>query len=418
MLKFFLRMIWVLLPMATYLSIIYIGQQGFNIETEKNRKFARIGTVTGILIAFALMLVKVFTVWLNKEFLTIFVNSGAIFGEVFCLILLLIISRKNATVLAKNCLAVTLGWLNLFAILLTVPDVFIVFYQIYIKGEDFFTTNSLFKFIGCILAIFLVAVVYSCWIKLAKILSNRERIAILVFFFILQIAIQIPTILQPLLARRLIPFYPWLFKYIVFMNNNAQAFQLVFFAINVVLSIYFMIKIKRLPVEGINSAEIRKKKVKKRYYNYCFIGFILSAIFLVFSVQYGEAHLSQSTELAPAEEKIIKGDKILIPLAQVSDGHLHRFEHLTPENVKMRFIVVLKNESSYGVGLDACDICGATGYYERNDEIVCKLCDVVMNRSTIGFKGGCNPVPLAYTIENNQMVINQADLNAEQVRFE
>ena len=114
----------------------------------------------------------------------------------------------------------------------------------------------------------------------------------------------------------------------------------------------------------------------------------------------------------------MSGVQILIPLSQVDDGHLHRFEYTTKENVKMRFIVVLKNETSYGVGLDACDICGATGYYERNDEIVCKLCDVVMNRSTIGFKGGCNPVPLNYTIENNQMVIQQADLDIEQSRFE
>ena len=84
----------------------------------------------------------------------------------------------------------------------------------------------------------------------------------------------------------------------------------------------------------------------------------------------------------------------------------------------MRFIIVQKSETSFGVGLDACDICGATGYYERNDEIVCKLCDVVMNRSTIGFKGGCNPVPLNYQIKDNQIVIETVDLDAEQKRFE
>lgn len=40
------------------------------------------------------------------------------------------------------------------------------------------------------------------------------------------------------------------------------------------------------------------------------------------------------------------------------------------------------------------------GYYERNDDVVCKRCDVVMNKSTIGFKGGCNPVPFEYEIVN------------------
>ena len=83
----------------------------------------------------------------------------------------------------------------------------------------------------------------------------------------------------------------------------------------------------------------------------------------------------------------------------------------------MRFIVIKKNEASYGVGLDACDICGETGYYERDGQVVCKLCDVVMNKSTIGFKGGCNPIPLAYTMANGQMVIKTGDLEAEKSRF-
>ena len=40
-----------------------------------------------------------------------------------------------------------------------------------------------------------------------------------------------------------------------------------------------------------------------------------------------------------------------------------------------------------------------------------------MNKSTIGFKGGCNPIPLAYTMANGQMVIKTGDLEAEKSRF-
>ena len=72
------------------------------------------------------------------------------------------------------------------------------------------------------------------------------------------------------------------------------------------------------------------------------------------------------------------------------DSHIQQLVEII-----VRFIVVKKPKGgSYGIGLDACDICGLAGYYERNDEVVCKRCDVVMNKSTIGFKGGCNPVPL------------------------
>ncbi len=37
--------------------------------------------------------------------------------------------------------------------------------------------------------------------------------------------------------------------------------------------------------------------------------------------------------------------------------HLHRFEYTTSTGVKVRFIVIQKSGSSFGVGLDACEIC-------------------------------------------------------------
>jgi uncharacterized membrane protein len=40
-----------------------------------------------------------------------------------------------------------------------------------------------------------------------------------------------------------------------------------------------------------------------------------------------------------------------------------------------------------------------------------------MNISTIGFKGGCNPVPLAYTLRSGSMVIDTENLEKERTRF-
>ena len=74
--------------------------------------------------------------------------------------------------------------------------------------------------------------------------------------------------------------------------------------------------------------------------------------------------------------------------------------------LQIRFIVIKKpNSSSYGIGLDACDICGETGYYEKDGQVVCNLCDVVMNINTIGFKGGCNPIVIPYAIENGKILV-------------
>ena len=110
--------------------------------------------------------------------------------------------------------------------------------------------------------------------------------------------------------------------------------------------------------------------------------------------------------LSPVEEAQEKDGSICVSFEQVEDGHLHRFAYVSPSGIQIRFIVIKKpDSSSYGIGLDACDICGETGYYEKDGQVVCKLCDVVMNISTIGFKGGCNPIVIPYEIKDGEIKV-------------
>lgn len=80
--------------------------------------------------------------------------------------------------------------------------------------------------------------------------------------------------------------------------------------------------------------------------------------------------------------------------------------------IEVRFIVIQKAGSSFGVGLDACEICGPTGYYEKDGKVICKLCEVAMNIATIGFKGGCNPIPIDYEVSNGTLSVPIAQLEA------
>ena len=68
------------------------------------------------------------------------------------------------------------------------------------------------------------------------------------------------------------------------------------------------------------------------------------------------------------------------------------------------------SHAMYGIGLDACDICGEKGYYEREGQVVCNLCNVVMNINTIGFKGGCNPIVIEYKIQDGNIIVPIAEL--------
>ena len=40
-----------------------------------------------------------------------------------------------------------------------------------------------------------------------------------------------------------------------------------------------------------------------------------------------------------------------------------------------------------------------------------------MNINTIGFKGGCNPIPLAYKVDGGNMIIELSDVLDGEVEF-
>ncbi|MDR1264709.1 MAG: DUF2318 domain-containing protein [Propionibacteriaceae bacterium] len=126
---------------------------------------------------------------------------------------------------------------------------------------------------------------------------------------------------------------------------------------------------------------------------------------------------ARKPQLSDPEPFDIVDDQAVIPLERLADGHLHRFVRLSATGVEVRFIVILKNASAYGVGFDACEICGPTGYLEQSGQIVCRLCDVVINRATIGYRGGCNPIPLDHVVAGGAVRVKLSDLEAGASHF-
>ncbi len=418
MLKFFLRTLWTVIPLGIYSSSMIIGVRVLQKSFAKVKRQAWIGCLLGTACSLGIFLLKTLTVWLNKEYLTIAVNSTAIIFEILLLFLLLKVRIKEKKNAHSPFLLAIVGGMAFITMLLYLPDILLVFYQMYVRGEEIISAEMLLKLVGCVLGTIFPGICFFSLNRITRQISEKGGLQLVGVFTGIQIFLQFPAVIQPLLARRIIPMYAWLFDYIVFMNNHSNQFQLGLLLGFLLIVIGCFIRSFKLPTDGKNAAVIRKKTAFRRSVRrYCGVTIVgIAALFA--AIYYVEGHLQQEEELSPAEELFVADNQALIPLEQVNDGHLHRFEYTTSENVKVRFIVILKNGSNYGVGLDACDICGATGYYERNDEIVCKLCDVVMNRSTIGFKGGCNPVPLAFEIRNHRLVIETASLDAEQSRFE
>ena len=167
-----------------------------------------------------------------------------------------------------------------------------------------------------------------------------------------------------------------------------------------------------------NPAQHRKLRARNRSSRRRAVGLLLCLCLSVLSMTVVKAYDNREVALSEPETYTIEDGRILIPMENVSDGHLHRFEYRTENDINVRWIVVKKpGSASFGIGLDACEVCGNAGYYENNGKVICKRCDVVMNINTIGFRGGCNPIPLSYEVEGGNLVFAIEDLKAGEREF-
>src|SRR6266436_5336222 len=90
--------------------------------------------------------------------------------------------------------------------------------------------------------------------------------------------------------------------------------------------------------------------------------------------------------LSPATPVVFVNGEVRIPLAQVSDGDLHRFQ--AQENrLDKRFWLYQKPDGKIATVFDACEICGAVGFYKGPNGVVCKNCAAPVNPQSFGTGG-------------------------------
>jgi high-affinity iron transporter len=128
-------------------------------------------------------------------------------------------------------------------------------------------------------------------------------------------------------------------------------------------------------------------------------------------------YAKSKSALSPAAEVTFVNGQVTIPLTQVSDGDLHRFQ--AKENgTDIRFWLYAKPDGKIATVFDACEICGSVGFYKSANGVSCKNCGAPINPQSVGTKGGCNPVPLKATQTADAVVIQEADIAAGGRMFE
>ena len=212
--------------------------------------------------------------------------------------------------------------------------------------------------------------------------------------------------------------YGFIGDWMMFTANHAMLFIWLVAVLAAAALVICFIQNVRVTEPYDNPAQRRKLRARNRgFRRMACVAMAGVALFAVF-MSAVKAYDTRVVELSAPETYTVDDENIYIPMDAVNDFHLHRFEYQTENGVNIRWIVVRKpNSAAYGVGLDACDVCGNAGYYERNGQVVCRRCDVVMNINTIGFKGGCNPIPLSYEVGDGNLIFKLADIVAGEKEF-
>jgi FTR1 family protein len=198
--------------------------------------------------------------------------------------------------------------------------------------------------------------------------------------------------------------------------RNELFFVITIFAL-AALMVLFDAK-RRQPVPEVASpAELRKaawSARRERLWMASVYGFSFVFIALV-TAEF--IYTKSVSALSPATEVSFVNGEVKIPLAQISDGDLHRFQ--AQENgTPIRFWLYQKPDGKVATVFDACQICGAVGFYKTANGVVCKNCAAPINPQSVGTAGGCNPVPLKATQTADAVIIQEADIAAGSRMFE
>jgi high-affinity iron transporter len=130
------------------------------------------------------------------------------------------------------------------------------------------------------------------------------------------------------------------------------------------------------------------------------------AVILLLTADFIYSHVNAAPPQARAVDAV--NGLVRIPTAEVQDGNLHLFT-LNMNGQTVRFMVI-KKPGGYGTALDACLICGAEGYRQDGQNVICRHCASAIYIPSIGQQGGCNPIGVGSRVEGDEIQIDVSAL--------
>lgn len=293
------------------------------------------------------------------------------------------------------------------------PEVILQLTNFILPGEPVFTSEMLLRALGFVLGIGLAVVVAAIFRGLSR-TSGRLAFTVASLLLAVLVFVQHATSLAQLFqARRVVHFSGSSFRTLVWFINSERGLVIAQAAVFLIPAAVSLVASVSTPLTGENEAVVRTRRATRRDALRWAAWSVLAVAATATTLTRGVAEANKKPVLSPPEDYQLADGSALVSLTAVADGHLHRFQYKAADGTVMRFLVVKKNGGAYGVALDACDNCGDAGYYEKDGKVICKRCDVAINVATIGFKGGCNPIPLDFDIHDGNIRIRTSALDAK-----
>jgi high-affinity iron transporter len=172
----------------------------------------------------------------------------------------------------------------------------------------------------------------------------------------------------------------------------------------VVLREWFSSKAPVVETAG-NSADRRMREhTFRRQRLWSFAAALLCiAVVLSFAGEYVYGKVAAAP--APSKPLVAEGNLIRIPLTDLTDSSLHFYTADVNGSV-IRFLVIHKTDGDYATALDACQICGPSGYRQEGQSIICRTCGAAIYVPSIGESGGCNPIGVKSHVEGGAVVVD------------
>ncbi len=304
-----------------------------------------------------------------------------------------------------------------FTVFYALPDVILQLTIFVDSSTPPFTSDMLLRALGFVLGV-IAAICLSLMVRSLRATSNAISFKIAIVLSMIILLVQhVTSLLQIMQGSILLYIDDFSFSVLVWLINNNPLMIMAQISVFLIPAVASLVIGFKTAVVGENAAEIRTKRAFKRKSRKSALAALLAALTVILTLTAGVSIMNIKPTLTPPEPYELHDGLATINFVQISDGHLHRFQYKAKDGTVMRFIIIKKNGGAYGVGLDACENCGDAGYYEKDGKIICRKCDVAINLATIGFKGGCNPIPFPYKAGHGKITIHTADLDVLSSHF-